>query len=194
MNFNNHFELAGRHSFMSASSSHWLRYDAEKVRTVYTNRQAALRGTELHEVAATLIRLRLKQPKTAQTFNMYVNDAIGFHMVPEQILFFSRNAFGTTDAIWFGPNVHVNPNRNLLRIHDLKTGEGKTSWDQPKVYAAYFCLEYGHNPFDIDMEFRIYQNDERLIQEGDPEEILAIMDTLRAHDAIIEEVRLEMEG
>jgi hypothetical protein len=191
MNFNNHFELAGRHSFLSASSSHWLRYDDEKIVSVFRNRQAALRGTELHELASNLIRLRVKLPKTGQTLNMYVNDAIGLHMVPEQILFFSPNAFGTTDAIWIGKNVHVDPSRDLLRIHDLKTGEGKTSFDQLKVYAAFYCLEYLRKPHDLDMEFRIYQNDERKIEEGDPDEIQEIMDKLRYFDALLDEVRLE---
>lgn len=158
----------------------------------YRNRQAAQRGTELHDLAATLIRLGVKLPKTTQTLNMYVNDALGFHMSPERILFFTYNAFGTADAIWFGPNFHENANRMLLRIHDLKTGEGRAKFDQLKVYAAFFCLEYGHNPYDIDMEFRIYQNDERFIEEGDPEEIQAIMDKLKHFDELLNAAQQEV--
>ena len=42
-----------------------------------------------------------KLPKSQKTLNMYVNDAISFRMVPEQILFYSENCFGTADTIVF---------------------------------------------------------------------------------------------
>lgn len=45
---------------------------------------------------------------------MYVNDAIGYKMTPEQTLFYSENCFGTADSISY--------RSGLLRIHDLKTG------------------------------------------------------------------------
>lgn len=156
------------------------------------SRYAALRGTELHEIAAKLIRLRLKQPKTSQSFNMYVNDAIGFNMSPEQILFYSFNCFGTADAIWFGPNYHVDRNRNLLRIHDLKTGEGQTKMDQLYVYGALFCLEYDEDPSDIDFEFRIYQYDDRVIEIGDPKVVREIMDRIVLCDVLINEALKEV--
>jgi hypothetical protein len=57
---------------------------------------------------------------------------------------------------------------------------------QLRVYAALFCLEYVIDPFDINMEFRIYQNDEILIEEGDPEEISFIMDRIVDLDNDIE--------
>jgi hypothetical protein len=75
---------------------------------------AARRGTELHDLAHQLIRLGVKLPKTPTTLNLYVNDALGYRMTPEQVLYFSENCFGTADAISF--------RRNKLRIHDLKTG------------------------------------------------------------------------
>lgn len=192
MNFRDHSELAGRHAMLSASQSHWLRYDDEKVKEKVHSRYAALRGTELHEVAAKLIKLRLKQPKTTQSFNMYVNDAIGLHMTPEQILYYSPNSFGTADAISFGPNYHVDRERNLLRIHDLKTGEGKTKMEQLYVYGALFCLEYNIDPFSIDFEFRIYQYDERNIEIGDPAIVREIMDRIVHCDQLINEALLEV--
>lgn len=109
---------------------------------------------------------------------MYVNDAIAFKMAPEQPLYYSDICFGTADAISF--------RNNTLRIHDLKTGVGKTSEHQLEVYAALFCLEYGISPFDITIELRIYQNNEIQIFDGVADEILNIMDTIIAFDKQIE--------
>lgn len=62
--------------------------------------------------------------------NMYVNDAISFRMVPEQILFYSENCFGTADTIVF--------RNGTLRIHDLKTGVVPAHMEQLEIYAALF--------------------------------------------------------
>ena len=75
-------------------------------------------------------------------------------MTPEQVLFYSVNAFGTADAIAFDER------SKLLRIHDLKTGVTPASMAQLHVYAALFCLEYDKPPFEIKYDLRIYQNDE----------------------------------
>lgn len=148
----------------------------------------AQRGTELHELAENMIRLGVKLPKTGQTLNMYVNDAIGLHMTPEVILYVSENAFCTADALSFSPN-RENPDRMLLRIHDLKTGISKASMDQLRIYAAYFCIEYGYMPHQIDIELRIYQNDAREIYIPDPDEIVSIMNWLLEADEIITNLR-----
>lgn len=74
-----------------------------------------------------------KLPRLNKTLNAYVNDAIGYKMIPEQILFYSDNCFGTADAIVF--------RNGLLRIHDLKTGVIPAHMEQLEVYAALFCLE-----------------------------------------------------
>ena len=71
--------------------------------------------------------MRVKLPKTKQTLNMHVNDAIGFKMDPEVVLYYSENCFGTADAISFKDN--------LLRIHDLKTGFSETNILQLKIYS-----------------------------------------------------------
>lgn len=195
MNFNPHYDLEGRHAFLSASSSSWIRYDAEKVVRVFKNRLNAAHGTAQHEVAKQLIKLRIKLPKVPTTLNMYVNDAIGFHMTPEVVLVASGNAFGTADAIWVGPNVHSeDKSRDLLRIHDLKTGEGAVKFDQLYIYAAFYCIEYMVSPHEIDMEFRIYQNDERLIEEGDPVKVQEIIDLIYEFDPLIDAARKEVMG
>ena len=98
MNFNKHSNLEGQHAFLGASKFHWIRYDEEKIVESYSKFLATLKGTELHEFAAQCIRLGQKLPKQQKTLNMYVNDAIGFKMIPEQPLYYSDNCFGTADA------------------------------------------------------------------------------------------------
>ena len=189
MEFNDHYKLSGKHAFLSASKYSWIRYDDEKIYNTYFSAMQAERGTRLHAVACELITLGLKMPKTAQTLNMFVNDALGLHMTPEQILYYSDNAFGTADAIWFGASP-INRGRMLLRIHDLKTGTTKSNINQLEIYAAFFCLEYGYDPSEIDIELRIYQNDERMIFIPEPEDIQLIMDKIVRFDQIINKARM----
>lgn len=101
MIFNKHSALEGQHAFLGASKYHWINYDESKVAESYSKFLATQKGTELHDFAARCITLGQKLPKSQKTLNMYVNDAIGFKMVPEQPLFYSENCFGTTDAIAF---------------------------------------------------------------------------------------------
>lgn len=183
MNFNRHSELEGQHAFLSASKYHWVNYDEEKMIKAYSTHLATLRGTELHELACTLIKMGVKLPEEERTLNMYVNDAIIFKMTPEQPLYYSPNAFGTADAISF--------RQNLLRIHDLKTGTTKTSMLQPAIYASLFCLEYDVNPREIDMELRIYQSDNVMIHNPEPDDIFHIMDKIVTFDRRINEMRME---
>ena len=142
-----------------------------------------MKGTELHAFAYDCIRLGIKLQKSKSTLNLYVNDAIGFKMTSEQILYYSENCFGTCDAISF--------RKNFLRIHDYKSGEIPASMNQLKVYAAIFCLEYSITPSDIDIELRLYQSDEILVCEPYSEEIFAIMDKIITSDKIIEKLKLE---
>jgi hypothetical protein len=181
--FNEHSKLAGQHAFLSASKHHWVNYDDEKLDKVYMASVAAQRGTELHQLAYDLIRLGVKLPTSKRTLNMYVNDALGYKMKPEQVLYYSENCFGTPDAISF--------RKNTLRIHDLKTGVTLTSEKQLEVYAALFCLEYKYKPFDITIELRIYQNDEVRIYDVDPTVITYIMDKIISFDKRIAAIRQE---
>ena len=170
MNFVKHSNLEGLHAPFSASQNSWLRYDDEKAMTVYKNKKAAEMGTKLHAWAKETIDLGIKQPKSKKTLYAYVNDAIGFKMSTEVVLYYSDRFFGTADAICF--------RNNVLRIHDLKTGITPVHIKQLEIYAALFCLEYKVKPGEIDIELRIYQNDEVLIHNPTAEDILPIMDKI----------------
>lgn len=183
MNFNRHSNLEGAHAFLSPSKYHWINYDDEKLSIVYWNWLAANRGTKLHDFARRCIELHQRLPKTKSALNMYVNDAIGFRMTPEQPLYYSPNCFGTADSISFEDN--------FLRIHDLKTGVTKASFSQLQIYAALFCLEYGVKPRDITGEYRIYQNDEKMIESYDGEVVADIMDKIVSFDKQIEKMKEE---
>ena len=167
MKFNTHSELKGMHAFLSASQYTWLNYSKEKLIQRYKTNQAKEIGTRLHNFAEEAINLGIKLQSSKKTLNKFINDAIGYGMNSEVILYYSPVCFGTADAISF--------KGNMLRIHDLKTGVGPTKMEQLKIYAALFCLEYNQNPNDIKMELRIYQNDEINMEVPEPEEILDIM-------------------
>lgn len=145
--------------------------------------RAAQLGTEKHELAAMLIKMGQKLPKTKQTLPMYVNDAIGYRMTPELILKYSDNAFGCADAISF--------RNNKLRIHDLKTGTSPTKMRQLEIYEAFFCLEYGLRPTAIETELRIYQNDDIEVHIPDPMYITELMDLIVMFDERIDNMRME---
>lgn len=183
MNFNKHPELEGRHAFLSASKYHWIRYSDEKLDASFVTAMAAMKGTELHNFAAEAIRLGIKLTNNQKTLNRYINDAIGFRMIPEQVLAYSGNAFGTADAISF--------KKNFLRIHDLKTGVTPSKMDQLQVYTALFCLEYRLKPGDIGVELRIYQNDEVEVYTPEVDDIAHIMDKIVHFDRRIEILRAE---
>lgn len=183
MNFNEHSNLKGQHAFLSASKYHWINYDKEKITNTYKNFTAIKKGVELHDFAAHCIRLGQKLPRSNKTLNLYVNDAIGFKMIPEQTLYYSDNCFGTADAISF--------RKNFLRIHDLKSGETPAHIEQLIVYAALFCLEYDYKPGSIDIELRIYQFDKALYHKPTVEEVVEVMDKIIFFDKIIDNLKSE---
>lgn len=184
MNWNDHSRDVpeGSHAFLGASKYSWLNYSEDKLKEVYRNALAKQRGTILHAFAAECITLKQKLPKSQKTLNMYVNDAIGYRMQPEQVLFYSYNCYGTADAISF--------KKNFLRIHDLKTGVTQASLHQLEIYAALFCLEYEIKPGELDgIELRIYQNDNILYGLPEADVILPIMDKIVTFDKIVEEIK-----
>lgn len=208
MNWNRHSELEGRHALFSPSQSAWLRYGEEKIFDSLNAFYAPTVGTLIHAFAADHIKYNVKLTKASKGEALlyllkngipyaavdmdylfpnvmnYVNDAIGFKMSPEVILWYSDNCFGTADSIVF--------RKNFLRIHDLKTGKsGKM--EQLMIYAALFCLEYKVDPKNIEIELRIYQNGEILYHKPQPEEILEIMDIIKACDKTVYHI-LELEG
>lgn len=181
MIFNSHSGLVGKHAFLSPSNYHWLNYDDQKLEARFFAAMAARRGSDIHQFAHEAIRLGLKLAKSNAALATYVNDAIGYRMSCEQTLYYSDNCFGTADTISF--------RRNKLRIHDLKTGISATSEKQLEVYAALFCLEYGIDPFEIEIELRIYQRDEIRVYIPIPDAILSIMDKIIYFDQQIEAIK-----
>ena len=181
MIFNRHSNLEGAHAFLSPSKYSWLNYDEEKLYDSDQKYLSVVRGTELHERARRLIRLGVRLPRKKETLNMYVNDAIGFKMTPEQPLVYSSNSFGTADAICF--------RKNFLRIHDLKSGVTPASMRQLDIYTALFCLEYNVNPYKIGLENRIYQNNSVAVRSPNPEDIHDIMEKIISFDERIEQYK-----
>lgn len=178
MKWKEHSNLKEKHAFLGASKYAWLNYDPKKLVQVYLNHLAVQKGTELHEFAATAIKLKQKLRMRNKTLNLYVNDAISFKMIPEQVLYYSDKCFGTADAIIF--------NDNLLRIHDLKTGTHKASFRQLEIYAALFCLEYDMDPETMNFELRIYQNDEVRIDIPEQIRIRNIMNKIVEYDKVLD--------
>lgn len=181
MIFNRHSDLNGRHAFLSPSNYHWLNYTNTKLEARFHSVNAARRGTDIHAFAHEAIRLGIKLSRANMALSTYVNDAIGYKMICEQMLYYSDNCFGTADTISF--------RRNKLRIHDLKTGLNQTSEKQLEVYAAIFCLEYGFTPFDIEIELRIYQRDEVRVFDPIPEAIASVMETIIDFDEQIKSIK-----
>lgn len=189
MKFKDHHNLEGLHAPFSPSQSSWLRYTDEKAAEVYLNKKAAFLGTRLHQWAKETIDLGIKQPRSNKTLYAYVNDAIGFKMDTEVVLFYSERFFGTADAISF--RYEKARNKYVLRIHDLKTGKTPVHMEQLMIYAALFCLEYQYKPSEIDMELRIYQNDEVLYHNPTAEDIVPIMDHIVHLNKILERIDIE---
>ena len=183
MIFTKHSNLEGLHAPFGASQSAWLRYDDEKILATYNNMKAKEIGTRLHAWAKETIDLGIKQPRSKKTIYAYVNDAIGYKMDTEVVLFYSPRFFGTADSICF--------RNGMLRIHDLKTGVTKVHMEQLMIYAALFCLEYKIKPSDIEIELRIYQSDEVLYHNPTAESISSIMDRIVYLDKMLE--RLDCE-
>lgn len=207
MIFDTHKELRGKHATLTPSQPHWLRYSEDQLFQKYASMYSQSMGTSLHELAETLIKNSLKLKKGDKltvishllndgiprnvididriypNFMAYVNDAVGFKLTPEQILYYSPYCFGTADAISF--------RNNFLRIHDLKTGTNPAKMEQLMVYAALFCLEYKVKPGEIEMELRIYQNGEIVHHEPTAEDILPVMDCIVQNSRILERIHEE---
>lgn len=206
MTFNKHLELVGKHAILSPSKHYWLNYDDEGLLRTYISSFATEVGTLVHEYACDRITYRMPldiQNEEAKNgllvfllkngipfkvidldrifYNLvpYVNDAIGYKMESEIPLRYSDFCFGTADAIGI--------RRNMLRIHDLKTGTTPASMDQLLCYAGLFFLEYkrDYRPDTIKVELRIYQNQEILISQPATEEIKAVMEKIVHGNAVL---------
>lgn len=177
MQWHKHYKIPqGTHAPFSASKYSWLNYTDEKAVQFYMGILATRRGTELHEHAANCIKFKTKL-KGRNTLASYVNDAIGFRMRPEQLLYYSDLFFGTCDAI-----SHRN---GTLRIHDLKTGATPAKFEQLIVYDALYCLEYEQDPAAFKHELRIYQNDEVMVTNPEASDIIPVMNHIVHLDRIL---------
>ena len=190
MIWNKHSRLDGQHAFLSASKHSWINYTDDELVKSYYSFLAVKQGTKKHELAALLISEKEKLPDIRRTFNMYVNDAIDFDMRPEQKLAYSDNCYGTADAISFDED------RGYLRIHDLKTGVTPVTdklgrLPQLEIYAALFFLEYDYDLRDIDIELRVYQSDDVIIEKPFIDDIAPIMDKIVYFDKLIEQIKRE---
>lgn len=180
MEWQRHYNLKEKHAFLSPSNYHWTNYTPEKLQQVWVNQKKKEEGTVLHAFASVAIMQGVKLANHKKALNKFVNDAIGFSMESELVLYYSDNCFGTADAIQFYPD------QKLLRVHDLKTGDTKASFRQLYIYVALFCLEYNKNPNDFDSVLRIYQWNDFTEVLADPEEIAAIMQCIVDSDAILD--------
>ena len=180
MIWKNYSYLEGTHAFLSPSRYHWLNYPPEKLVERYKNHKRISLGTKYHALAAQLIKLAVRLPNTSASLNSFVNDAIGFKMDPEILLYYSVNCYGTADAISF--------NDGILRIHDLKTGTSPASMSQPLIYAGLFCLDYQLKFKELkEVNLRIYQNEETLEYEPDISDVFDIAKKIVESDNIIKE-------
>ena len=209
MNFvNTHPELVGKHALFGASKHAWLNYDDKKLVAAYYNSFAAPIGTAVHEFAKEYISKRVpltddQGSKNALFMHLikssiptnvisldelfynlmpYVNDAIGYKMTPEALVYYSDISFGWADTIGYS--------RNLLRIHDLKTGSGPVSMDQLMIYAAEFYLEHKReaNLSKSRTELRIYQNQEVVVHTPSNHEIAAVMDKVIHANMVVDKL------
>lgn len=108
------------------------------------------------------------------TVKDYINDSIEYAMDPEIVLYYSMRQFGTTDAISF--------DGDILRIHDLKTGSTPAKIDQLMGYDAMYCLEYKVDPYTIQHELRIYQNNDVIIANPQGDDIKPFMEKIKELD------------
>ena len=180
MQWNDHSNLEGLHATFGASQYYWINYSVDKMLQVFKNNKVKQLGSELHEHAANCIKYHTKL-RGKQTLALYVNDAIGYRMQPEQVLYYSPYFFGTADAIYFSEKTKV------LRIHDLKTGVTKPSFHQLEIYAALFCLEYNYKPGDLDIYLRLYQNDDYMEGHPSAEDIVPIIDKIVTFNKVLME-------
>lgn len=205
MNWNRHSNLEGSHAFLSASKYSWLNKTDQEIVEAYENSFAQSIGTLLHSYAADCIRFREKLRRTdakSVKFDLmrrgipefaidiqavfpnlmnYVNDAVGYQMDPEILLYYSDLCFGTADCIQL--------TGDTLRIHDLKTGSTVAKMDQLLIYAGLFYLEYSYKPERFRTELRIYQNGDVIVHEPEKQELREVMNAIVTKDRVLQKLK-----
>ena len=134
----------------------------------YFNKKYRVLSKDGKRILDCFVAVKHDRPEIFGTIKDYVNDAIDFDMVPEVVVYFTDDLFGTADTLIFEDRV--------LRIHDLKTGSSPVHIEQLLAYAALFCIEYKVDPFKIECELRIYQNDDVLVATPDGNDIKSFID------------------
>ena len=208
MIWKDHSKLRGQHAFLSPSNYHWINYNEDDLFKRINSSYATEVGTVLHWIAERYVRNGIKMQKADkrlikmeliehyipydvvdsldieamfENLQAYINDAVGYKMIPEMILYYSDNCFGTADSIIFKDG--------LLRIHDYKSGSVPAHMEQLMVYVALFCLEYNMKPSSFDTELRIYQNCDIVGYLPETDEIVPIMDKIVAFDKIVSKTK-----
>lgn len=221
--FHEHPELRGKHAFLGASNHSWTKDTPEQLYNRIVSSYATQRGTKFHTIAKYLIKTGIKLSDTVDSRNLvmalmmldnlvvddedrpihipkefinleqifptlmaYVNDGIGFGMSPEVKLKHSDEAFGTVDTICF--------TRNVLRIHDLKTGVKPASFEQLIIYAALYFLEYKKKLEKVEVVLALYQNGEIFEYRPDKSEIAEKMETIITDATYVQKILDESEG
>lgn len=182
MIWKNYSHLKNTHAFLSPSRYAWLNYSEGKLAQTYKNHKKISLGSKYHDLASKLINLAVRLPNTAASFNSFVNDAIGYKMDSEVLLYYSANCYGTADAISF--------TEGRLRIHDLKTGTSSVaSMNQLLIYAALFVLDYGVSTRELKgAELRIYQNSEVTEFFPSPKDVFDVAGIIVQSDKIISKI------
>ena len=207
MILNNHSKLKGMHAFLGASTPAWLNYNDEIFTQRYYAQYAITIGTTIHELAEDCIKSKMYihkhdghliehalysagVPKDAYDTGEllanllpFINDAIGFRMEPEVILYYSDNCFGTSDALIFDEKA------KYIKIHDLKTGQTPAKMEQLMIYCALLCLEYHLRPQEYDIELRIYQSGNIIFYKPEFLEVEKIMDLIIFRDQCINKIK-----
>lgn len=143
----------------------------EKYQCISFNNDAAAYGQMLLKSVGYL------PSEVFPTVKTFVNDSIGYRMGSEVKLTYSDYIFGTADAIKHSDNT--------LRIFDLKTGSSPAKIEQLYIYAALYCLENKIEPNTIDIETRIYQGDDVIIENPNPDDVESIMDHIVRVDDVL---------
>ena len=206
MNSQAFLTLQMEHAPFSPSQPVWLNYSDDDLIESFKNKHRAELGTEIHEWVSIQIQLgqTVSSPRAAEkgvrthiftkyqsapdyrdvlifsldflpaavfgTVKSFVNDAVGFRMNSEEKIEYSSLFWGTSDAVKFS--------NNELLVFDLKTGAKPAKTDQLLVYAGLYCLQHNHKPSKLKTELRIYQNNEILVNEPEPEVIQDVMDRI----------------
>ena len=205
------------HAIFSPSQPAWANYDDEQLINAYCNAHRAELGTDIHEWSSIQVKLKNKISNIKEiekgvktyiyqkyenapeyrsallthmgylpheiypTVKLFVNDSIGYRMDSEEKVIYSDLFWGKSDSIKFEDN--------LLRVFDLKTGSRQAKVTQLLVYSALYCLQEHIKPNEIEIETRIYQNGEVIIDNPPSDVVYDIMKDIVHKDTVVNKLR-----